>query len=285
MNRLKSIFVSTFMVFLVAALGHACYMLLQRGLTAAAWLGVGFAAAANLGFFARLFTSDSARTSERLLPLLAATVAGGLGTVWSVATGPGPAEVLPVLYAGLAVIGCLLYVFWYSRLGRADNPHLKVGLPLPRFELEDVAGTTVDSSQFLGKPVLLLFFRGNWCPLCMAQIREVAAQYRELDRRGIQVVLISPQPHDNTRELAAKFSVPFHFYVDRGNRAAEKLGILAKHGLPAGLQTQGYDSDTVFPTVVMTDASGTISFADLTDNYRLRPEPETFLRVADQLGR
>ncbi|WP_321790314.1 peroxiredoxin-like family protein [Burkholderia pyrrocinia] len=285
MNRLKSVFITAFMMLLVAALGHAGVMLFQRGPNAVAWLGVALAATANLGFFVWLFTSDSARTSERLSPLLAATAAGGLLTVWGVVGSPEHAKVLPVLYAGLTVIGCLLYVFWYSQLGRADNLHLKVAAPLPRFELEDVAGATVDSSQFLGKPALLLFFRGNWCPLCMAQIREIAAQYRELDQRGIQVVLISPQPHENTRELAAKFSVPFRFYVDRDNRAAEKLGILARNGLPAGLQAQGYDSDTVFPTVVMTDASGTIVFADLTDNYRLRPEPETFLRVADQLSR
>jgi len=51
-----------------------------------------------------------------------------------------------------------------------------------------------------------------------------------------------------------------------------------------GLQALGYDSDTVMPTVVMTNSAGKIIFADLTDNYRVRPEPEDFLRVFDEQG-
>jgi hypothetical protein len=35
------------------------------------------------------------------------------------------------------------------------------------------------------------------------------------------------------------------------------------------------------PTVVMTNDKGEIIFADLTDNYRVRPEPKDFLKVFD----
>jgi hypothetical protein len=38
------------------------------------------------------------------------------------------------------------------------------------------------------------------------------------------------------------------------------------------------------PTVVVTDAGGRILFADQTDNYRVRPEPSTFLAVLDRSG-
>ncbi len=44
----------------------------------------------------------------------------------------------------------------------------------------------------------------------------------------------------------------------------------------------GYDSDTVLPTVIITDEKGKIIFVDLTDNYRVRPEPETFLQIIDE---
>ena len=65
---------------------------------------------------------------------------------------------------------------------------------------------------------------------------------------------------------------------------AEKLGIKAQAGLPVGLEALGYVSDTVMPTVVITDASGVILFADLTDNYRVRPEPDVFLEVFSRAG-
>jgi len=118
----------------------------------------------------------------------------------------------------------------------------------------------------------------------MAQIKEIAVQYQQLADHGVQIVLISPQPHKHTQKLAQRFEVPFIYLVDSGNKVARQLNLLAKNGLPFGMQLLGYDSDTVMPTVIITDDEGKIIFADLTDNYRVRPEPETFMRVLSGAG-
>lgn len=52
-------------------------------------------------------------------------------------------------------------------------------------------------------------------------------------------------------------------------------------GLPLGMQTLGYEEDTVLTTVIVTDEDGTTPLADETDNDRVQPEPATFLRVLD----
>ncbi|GAA4274348.1 hypothetical protein GCM10022258_36440 [Aquimarina gracilis] len=116
----------------------------------------------------------------------------------------------------------------------------------------------------------------------MAQIKEIASQYKELEKRKVNMVLISPQPHKYTKSLAKKFDVNFNFLVDEGNKVARQLNIFAKNGIPMGFQTLGYDSDSVLPTVLITNKEGRIIFADLTDNYRVRPEPETFLAILDK---
>lgn len=97
----------------------------------------------------------------------------------------------------------------------------------------------------------------------------------------MRVALLSPQPAGHTRRLAGRFDVPFEFLVDRDSRAAKALGIDHPGGLPLGMQALGYEEDTVSPTVIVTDENGTILLADETDNYRVRPEPATFLRVLD----
>ncbi|MFT5606199.1 MAG: peroxiredoxin, partial [Paracoccaceae bacterium] len=188
--------------------------------------------------------------------------------------------VVPVFYAlVLGLGGVLSYIFWYSRLDRADNAVLQAGKNLPKFELEDADGNAVSSQHFHGKKLLMMFYRGNWCPLCVAQIREVAERYRELEARGVNVVMVSPQPHKNTRKLAEKFDVPLQFYVDRGNRAATALQITHTGGIALGIS--GYGSDTVYPTVIIADEQGKILYCDLTDNYRVRPEPEAFITFLD----
>jgi hypothetical protein len=72
------------------------------------------------------------------------------------------------------------------------------------------------------------------------------------------------------------------FLRDPNSIAAKQLGILHKWGTPMGMQLLGYDSDTVMPTVILTDTQGQIIFSDQTDNYRVRPEPaviEALLRA------
>jgi len=113
----------------------------------------------------------------------------------------------------------------------------------------------------------------------MAQIKEVATQYKKLSSLGAKVVLCAPQPEKNTQALADKFDVPFIFLTDVDNRAAKALGIEMKNGLPAGMEMLGYEKDTLYPTVIITDATGSIIYSDLTNNYRIRPEPEDFIEV------
>lgn len=46
----------------------------------------------------------------------------------------------------------------------------------------------------------------------------------------------------------------------------------------------GYEGDTVLPTLVVVDAEGRIVFADQTDNYRIRPTPDTVLAALRGAG-
>ena len=128
-----------------------------------------------------------------------------------------------------------------------------------------------------------MFYRGNWCPLCMAQIREIADRYQDIAAMGIKVVLISPQPDEQSRKLAAQYDAPFIVLVDEGNRVAEELGIAVKNGVPIGIPG-GYSGDTVLPTLVVSNEKGTILFSDQTDNYRVRPEPDIFLAILRRAG-
>jgi peroxiredoxin len=275
MHTLKSLFISVYLMALLAAAGVALWQIATDG--TAAWWGVLLAAAVPLGFFTWVFVGSVARTGDTLWWVPAA---GTFGTAVSASIGGLSTPTWVAMAVGM-VMGAL-YTRWYSRFGERSAPQLMAGQPLPDFPLENLDGTPLRSTDLTGQPALWLFYRGNWCPLCMAQIKEIAGQYRELAARGVQICLISPQPQDHTRSLAGRFSVPMRFFTDRDNRAAAQLGILAKGGLPLGMQALGYDADVPMPTVLITAAGGKLIYSDLTDNYRIRPEPAAFLSVLDQ---
>jgi len=222
-----------------------------------------------------------ARTSARFPALIALATTGVMLASWGYVRGGSPEA--PLL-AIAAWIGFMLYSYWYSSLNRQASGQLKIGNTLPNFELTDVAGQVVSASSFSDKPTIWIFYRGNWCPLCMAQIKELVTQYKELQSHGVRVALVSPQPHNNTIALAKRFDAPFDFLTDEGNHAARALGIDHPGGLPMGMQVLGYDSDTVLPTVIISDTGGRVLWAHETDNYRVRPEPENYLAVLRDKG-
>ncbi|MDY6943817.1 MAG: redoxin domain-containing protein [Pseudomonadota bacterium] len=277
-NRLKAIFISVFLPAVFLALIHSGIQLWQGGFDWG-WFGALTANGAIALFFAHLGLRPVVRTSANLSWIVTATTAGTLMAL----IGAAETTSLWALFyaAGVGFAGSLIYVYWYSRFGRTPSDALAVGQTLPDFSLQDDQGRPVVSKDFLGRSTLFLFFRGNWCPLCMAQIKEIAADYQELHRRGVTVALVSPQSHEKTRALADRFEVPFRFLVDHDLSAAKRLGIVHENALPLGMELLGYEQDAVWPTVVLTDPQGTIIFADQTDNYRVRPEPATFLEVLD----
>lgn len=241
------------------------------------WLGALLAGSSFPLVMAYLMLARVARTS-RYLPLpLAISV---LGVVLGIYAAVDSAELAALGWA-LAGAGIFfLYIFWYSSLGRRQSKLLQLGEPLPDFVLETLDGETVSSARFRRQATLLLFFRGNWCPLCMAQVSEISERYQQLQKLGVQIVLVSPQSQRHSAALASRFSAPMAFYRDVDGAAARLLGIFHQRGLPAGMEPLGYSADTVMPTLVLTDATGKVMFLDQTDNYRLRPEPEVFMEIA-----
>jgi len=229
---------------------------------------------APLAFLGYLYTLQRGSTSERLPALRAATWAGVAPAVLAPPRSVGRAA--PAI-ASAALTEA--YVRWYSPFGRPRAERLEVGSRMPDVPfLED--GRELRASELLGRPVAWFFIRGNWCPLCMAQSKAIADRYREIEALGAEVALVAAQDSDHSRELAERLGVRFRYLSDPGLRAGRELGLLHEDGVPAGMP--GYEADTIFPTVVVTDARGEVVFCDQTDNYRVRPTPDT---VIDALRR
>jgi peroxiredoxin len=275
-NLLKSFYISLYVSALVAASLHIGTELYSNA--SIFWAGAAISIWPACFFFIRLFMSPVARTSANLNGLMAYA---GLGLMVGLLTYTKNADAVWffLYHCGLGVSGLLLYVHWYSHLGRAPSEALQDGSSLPEFELKKSDGSAWRSSESNNYPALMLFFRGNWCPLCMAQIKEIAGLYQQLEQMGVSVLLVSPQPEKHTQALAAKFDVNFSFLIDQKGAVAAQLGIDAKQGTPKGMEALGYESDTVLPTAIAIDAQGKIIWTDQTDNYRVRPEPQMFIDV------
>lgn len=233
----------------------------------------------HLGYFALLMARGATRGRvERLaVPLVGLTATAGAVAL----TGDLRAGIV----AAVPLAAWFGYDLWFTRQHR-PAASIAVGEPLPEFPLTTPEGDEVSSEVFTHRPHVILFIRGNWCPFCMAQVRSIAEQYRELERRGVSIAFVSPQSAVDTAELARRFEVPMAFYVDRDGRAADLLDLTQRGGraLAVADRTLDDDGDTVVPTAVITDGHGRVVWVHHSEDHRVRPEPSTFLEVIDREG-
>ncbi len=276
MNRLKSFFISAYLTY--AAVIAVMQLIEFANTTDITWLISAIIHLLPVGFIGMLFLTHTPRTGRKLNLITVGIMGLTVATTLVMQYDPTHYPML-FTYAIITFIGWLFYLKWYSVLPKRTDEVLKKGNTLPELIFEDGNKSPVSTLGFLGNKTLYMFYRGNWCPLCTAQVKELCQQYRELDELGVKTVLISPQPHSYSVNLAKRFDVPFLFLTDPKNKVAKTLGIYHKNGTPTGMEVLGYSSDTVLPTVVITDEKGVIIYVDQTDNYRVRPEPDTFMKI------
>jgi peroxiredoxin len=279
MKQLKSIYMGVLIPALILMTLINGYGIYQNGLTIA-WIGVAFAHLPLLLFFIRAAVlQNMPRTSSNLT---LTTIISFIGLIMTVVAlyMPEAATTYPLVTVVLAFLGnflLILFTTWYSWLDRDVSETITRGAKLPEFFVTD-KGISVNSKEFIGKPSVIIFYRGSWCPFCVAQIKEVVNSYQSAIHSGVKFILISPQADKVTRKLANKFDVPFLFLTDEKNTAAHQLGIVDKNGLPLGIGDKSSDGDTVFPTVIVTNSDSTVVYCDQTENYRFRPEPSNYLK-------
>lgn len=258
-------------VFLLAI--ATCYSLYQMvaGDSLIAWLGSAIAVIPMFGFFIYVGMGGAARTSRHLpLQLCAAVIGLGITLINDQSGAIG--------IATFGLVGTLIYSYWYSPLDRSKS-NITVGEKIPEFELNAIDGSQVNSHASTGRNRIWLFIRGNWCPLCVAQVQEMADAYKELNELGADVYLISSQTEKASKQLSEKFNAPLNYLVDSNNSVAKHLGIDHIEGVPVGTRGSDYDPNTAMPTVIITNTDNQVIFADQTDNYRVRPEPDVFIKV------
>lgn len=168
---------------------------------------------------------------------------------------------------------------------------LGVGATLPDLTLPDANGRPVDlRSLSAGATLVIVFYRGGWCPYCNLELREWQRLLPEVRRAGATLVAISPQSPDNSLSTQAKNELAFPVLSDSALAAAEAFGIA--FALPPELvdaySRSGNDLPMLngngrwvlpLPATYVIGSDGVVIFAHVEADYRRRAEPSEVLAI------
>ena len=196
-----------------------------------------------------------------------------------------PAEASHNIDAGIAAVQAAGLVRHSRRAGQVA----------PDFTLPDATGQPVNLVALLGSgPVVLVFYRGNWCPYCSVQLRAYEQALPQFKDYGATLVAISPQTPDLTKLTAEEKNLHFTVLSDADNTVARQYG-LAYHVGDAVYQTlhgvgidlaahNGTDTGELPLTGTFVIApDGVIAWAETTANFKERPDPALVLAALAKL--
>ncbi|MCC6278650.1 MAG: peroxiredoxin [Oligoflexia bacterium] len=95
----------------------------------------------------------------------------------------------------------------------------------PDFELRDHKGGVVKLSEALRvAPALLVFYPGDFTPVCTAQLCNYRDNFESLIKHGVQVFGISQNTPEEHAKFAGEYDFPFLLLSDPGNAVAKAYG-------------------------------------------------------------
>ncbi len=121
------------------------------------------------------------------------------------------------------------YAGFVAMLDRAEiAAHvLAPGMPMPDFLLPNAEGRLLSSSDLLKSgPLVVVFFRGDWCPFCMMMLLALEEALPELHAAGATLAALTPDT--GGLALRAKQSHGLHYEVlsDVDNETAMQFGVV-----------------------------------------------------------
>ncbi len=167
---------------------------------------------------------------------------------------------------------------------------VKAGDKAPDFELPNLKGETTSLAGLLEKgPLILVWYRGGWCPYCSLELNAWQNVYSRLQKAGIGLAVVSPEVSEQGVLTGQRNYLSFEILTDAGNGAAKKYGLVYKIPdrllgyLKGKLDFKNHYGDEAheFPisATYVIDPQGQVRLAFLDPDWRNRAEPSRILQL------
>jgi len=125
---------------------------------------------------------------------------------------------------------------------------ISVGDAAPSFTLSATGGGEASLSDFLGQPLVVVFYPGDDTPVCTKQLNSYNNDLSQFEALNAQVVAISAQSVESHEKFSDKHGFKFPLLADTDKSVAAAYGTLGPLGFPRR-------------SVFIVDADGVVRYA------------------------
>jgi len=181
----------------------------------------------------------------------------------------------------------------FQKLVIANASHVKglsIGESAPDFTLPNAFGKKVSLSDELKSGVVIIkFYRGEWCPICNLDLREIQKHLPQIKDFGASLLAISPQKPDDALTVAQKNDLSFEVLSDINQEVIRAYNLQFDPGADYHsrrdlTELNGDGSKTLpVPATFIVNTSRIIEAAHVEANYTQRMGPSEILQFLQEL--
>ena len=173
---------------------------------------------------------------------------------------------------------------------------LNTGATMPAFSLKDSNGKTIESSDLLKQGnLVVVFYRGSWCPFCNLYLRSLQKNMPQIKAAGGNLIAVSVENPDNSLAVAKKNELDFTVLSDPNLTVAGKFGIVyqmpketddiykSKYSLDIAEHNEMEKPELPLSATYIVNQKGEIVYAYLEPDYQKRAAPETIIEILTKI--
>lgn len=174
---------------------------------------------------------------------------------------------------------------------------IKSGQKGPSFELPNPDGKLISLTSLVDKgPVVVTFYRGDWCPYCNLQLRALQAKLDDIHALGATLVAISPQVPDGSLSKSEINDMGFIVLSDQDAKVASQYGVTwkvpeflmehmrADRNLDLEKINNGNTDILPIPGTFIINTNGVVVWNYINVDYRTRSEPDEIIDALKKLS-
>ena len=177
----------------------------------------------------------------------------------------------------------------YFAYGQSAPEGLFIDSKAPDFKAKDQYGQEIRLKDLLKKgKVVLIFYRGQWCPYCNKQLKKLEDSLQLIKDKGATLIAVTPEKQESISATIEKTTATYSILFDDGLKIMKAYDVAFE--VPENTLTRyrntGIDIEAnngingkylPVPAVYIIDKESNIIFRFFEPDYRKRPSVQQIL--------
>ena len=189
------------------------------------------------------------------------------------------------------LIFLLSLVFINTILLAQEKPEgLFINSKAPDFKAKDQHGKDIRLKDGLKQgPVVLVFYRGHWCPFCNRQLKKLEDSLQFIRDKGATLIAVSPEKPENISKTVEKTGADYSILHDEGLKImkAYEVEFEVQENTINRYRNTGIDLEKIngkdwkylpVPAIYIIDKESNITYRFFDTDYKKRPSVQEILK-------